>query len=129
LPAPATPSKPTIFSRDRNTSSTALPLSGIQLRVTFLGINANSSGPASDREAAPVAVLHVADGLALHAQHLRGRVLLARFWPMLDGAKLPDCALRSNSCRTWEKFASPMPLSSAAVRIDRSLSTAERSKR
>jgi hypothetical protein len=40
-------------------------------------------------KAAAVAFLHLADGLALHAQHGRGGVLLASvFWSMICGAEL-----------------------------------------
>src|SRR5665213_2600115 len=68
-----------------------LPLSSIQLQVTFLGINARS--PVYQHgigEAALVAVFHVAYGFALHAKRLRRRVLLPfMLRPMLDSAKLP----------------------------------------
>src|ERR1019366_6320574 len=67
-----------------------LALSGIQFRVPLFGINARS--PVYQHgigEAAPVALLHLADGLALHAQHGRGGVLLVFvFGAILDGAKL-----------------------------------------
>ena len=110
-----------------------LALAGIQLRVPVYGCDTNVCRYQHRiAKAAPVALLHLADGLALHAQHGGGGVLLARV-PNLASASTarnsPVWTLRSNSCRTWEKFASPMLLPSAADRIARSFSTAERSKR
>ena len=65
-----------------------LALPRIQLRVPVFGFNTNSSrNQHRIALAAPVAFLHVGDGLALHAQHRGGRELLAR--PnVLDGAEL-----------------------------------------
>jgi hypothetical protein len=65
-----------------------LALPRIQLRVPVFGFETNSSrNQHGIAVAAPVAFLHVADGLALHAQHRRGRVLRARP-SALDGAEL-----------------------------------------
>src|ERR1035438_5120147 len=67
-----------------------LALSGIQFRVPVLGLDANSSlNQHRIAVAAAVAFLHLADGLALHAQHGCGGVLLVLvFGSILDGAKL-----------------------------------------
>src|ERR1019366_8935234 len=67
-----------------------LALSGIQFRVPVFGLDANSSiNQHRIAVPAPVAFLHLADGLALHAQHGPGGVLLASvFGSMLPGIRL-----------------------------------------
>ncbi len=77
-----------------------------------------------------VPVFHVADGLALHAKCLRRRVLLAFVLrPMLDGAELTRLRSTVELLPHLREVHLAHALSSAAVRIDRPLSTAERSKR